>query len=79
MNRLHTISATVIQLASRISSTDVNLCEVANAGNLDIVFRLHEVDALQCSVRNGTRSTSGLGAECNCFLLDVTNDAVGVG
>lgn len=78
MNAVHTIRTTVIQLTPSISFEDVDLGEIADAGNLYVVRGLDEMHALECTIGDGASATSRFGAPCDSLPLRVTNSAMGV-
>lgn len=69
------IRAVRVELASIISLRDINLREVPDTSDLDIVGSLHEMDALQRAIRDGTRATTRLGAPSDLLTLGVSNRA----
>jgi hypothetical protein len=67
------IGASVIQFTSLISTRDVHLGEITDAGNLNIFRGLDKVNAFQGAVGNGSRAATRLGAPSNLNALSVTN------
>ena len=57
-----TVGAVVVELASVVAAGDVDLREVALAGNLDVLGGLHEVDAFEGALGHYTRAVAGLRA-----------------
>jgi hypothetical protein len=64
-----------VELSSIIARGDINLGKVTNTRNLNVILGLHEMNALECSVRNHSSTTSRLGAPRDLLALSVTNSS----
>jgi hypothetical protein len=62
-----------IKLSTRITSGNINLCEIPNARNLDIIRRLDEMDSPQRSIRDRPGTTSTLRTPSHTHSLRITD------
>jgi hypothetical protein len=65
-----------IVLSSTISSRNINLCEIALAGDLNVVRCLDEMDTLKCTIWNEASATATLSAISNATLFTVSNSCL---
>jgi hypothetical protein len=67
------IGAVVVQFASRVTTADVDLGEIALAGDLDILGRLHKVDALDRALWHQAGAVARLRAVGDHLALGVAD------
>ena len=68
-----------VELAARVALGDVDLRQVADAGDLDVVRGLDEVRARDRAVGDEARAVAGLDAPRDLDALRVSDDGVGAG
>jgi hypothetical protein len=66
-----------VEFASLVAGRNVDVGEVADAGDLDIIWSLDEMDTGECTVRDSTGSTTGLGAPCDFDTFSVSDCGAG--
>lgn len=71
-----TVRSSIIQLAPRITSLQVQRCKIAHTRDLDIIFGLDEMHALESAIRNQTGTTPRLGTPSDFLMLSITDGAV---
>lgn len=67
------VGAMIVELASVVAGGDVDLGEVTLAGDLDVLGRLHEVDAVERVLGHHAGAVAGLGAVGDHLSLSVTD------
>jgi len=74
-----TISTMRVEFSSRVTFFNVDLSEVANAGDLDVVRGANEVNTFEGTIGNDTGASSALGTPGDFLTFRVADDAVRVG
>jgi hypothetical protein len=74
----HKISTVGVQLASVVTSSNIDLGLVNEAGNLDIVGGLDELHALESTGGNETSTVPWFCTPCDFLTFSVTNGGVGL-
>jgi len=69
------VSSMRVEFTSSVALADVNLSEITNAGNLNIIRRLHKMNTFEGSVGDSAGATAGLGAPRHLFAFCVTDCA----
>lgn len=75
--RTVSVRAVRVELAALVAGGDVDLREVADAGDLDVVGGLDEVGAGEGAVGGDAGAVAGLDAPGDLDALRVANDRVG--
>ena len=71
----HTIGTSVVQLTTRVTLGDIDFGEVADASYLNIFGGLNKVNTFECTVREGSSTTTRFGAVSNFNTFGITNSS----